>query len=392
MRVPGRFSAAVALSTSGESEVAIDEVCARLVEGFGSQPDLAVAFFTPHHVEAAARISELLRARLAPDHLVGCSASGVIGGGREIESGPGLVVWAARLPGARVQAFHLEFKASTGGGMVNGWPDAGPSASAVLMVDPFSFPLDPFLSSLRDIAEMPRVVGGVASGGTRPGSNRFLVDDQVLASGAAGFVLDGNAALEPLVSQGCRPVGRTFTVTRSERNVIYELDDATAYEGLSEVVGGLREEDSRAFRLAPQVGLAAVRSTGDLGQEGFLIRGVVGIDQESGSVAISDAAPKGMRLRFHARDSATAHEDFGNLLGLASGLYPAAAGGLLFSCTGRGATLFGAPDHDAELAQTYFPGLPIGGMFAAGEIGSVCGLPYIHGFTASLGLLVEREV
>ncbi|MBC8327944.1 MAG: FIST C-terminal domain-containing protein [Planctomycetes bacterium] len=391
MRVSGRFSAAVSLSTEADTDAALDEAATLLLAKIGAQPDLVLAFFTGHHSERAERISARVRELLAPDSLVGCSAAGVIGAGREVERGPGLVLWAARMPGARVQAFHLQFETSEGGGMVHGWPDAGDSASAVLMVDPFSFPLDPFLSSLRDIAPMPRIVGGVASSGQRPGSNRLLVNDKVVAGGAVGFVLDGAAKLEPLVSQGCRPVGRAYTVTRSERNVIYELDEAPAYDGLSEVVEGLDDGESRAFRSAPQVGLEAVKSTGDLGQEGYLIRGVVGIDQESGAVAISDAAPEGMRVRFHARDGATAHEDLGNLLGLASGLYPEAGGGLLFSCTGRGEHLFGEADHDAVLAGTYFPDLPIAGMFAAGEIGSVCGLPYIHGFTASLGLLVECQ-
>ncbi len=390
MRIPGRFAAAVALSTAPDTTEALDEVLAALRPQIGSQPDLVVVFFTPHHAAGAEQVSFRLRDGLTPDCLVGCSASGVVGGSREVEHGPGLVVWAARLPGARVQSFHLEFEGSSGG-VVHGWPMVDQSASVVLMVDPFSFPLGPFLDSLRATQPSPNLVGGVASGGSRPGANRLLVDERVVSGGAVGLALDGAASLEPLVSQGCRPVGRPFTITRSERNMIYELDSAPAYEGLSEVVGALDDDDSRAFRNAPQVGLAAVASSGDLGQEAYLIRGVVGIDQDSGVVAISDAAPEGMQLRFHARDGASAHEDFGNLLGLASGLYPEAVGGLMFTCTGRGRNLFDDPDHDARLTGTYFPELPVAGMFAAGELGSVCGKPYIHGFSASFGLLVERE-
>ena len=364
MRIPGRFAAAVALSTAPDTTEALDEVLAALRPQIGSQPDLVVVFFTPHHAAGAEQVSFRLRDGLTPDCLVGCSASGVVGGSREVEHGPGLVVWAARLPGARVQSFHLEFEGSSGG-VVHGWPMVDQSASVVLMVDPFSFPLGPFLDSLRATQPSPNLVGGVASGGSRPGANRLLVDERVVSGGAVGLALDGAASLEPLVSQGCRPVGRPFTITRSERNMIYELDSAPAYEGLSEVVGALDDAASRAFRNAPQVGLAAV--------------------------AISDAAPEGMQLRFHARDGASAHEDFGNLLGLASGLYPEAVGGLMFTCTGRGRNLFDDPDHDARLTGTYFPELPVAGMFAAGELGSVCGKPYIHGFSASFGLLVERE-
>ncbi|RMH01522.1 MAG: hypothetical protein D6702_11465 [Planctomycetota bacterium] len=390
MLVPGRFSAAVSVSTEEDTVRAVTQAVAALEAAGGGQGDLLVAFFTGHHSPRAKEISRVVRAALAPDSLIGCSAAGVIGAGREIEEGPGLVLWAARLPGARVQAFRLEFENTGEGGMVHGWPEAGDGASAALMVDPFSFPLDPFLSSLRELSPIPRIVGGVASSGRRPGANRLLYEEEVVTGGAVGVVVDGPAVLEPLVSQGCRPIGPEFRITRSERNVIYELDGEPAFQALSRIFEDLDEESSAAFRSAPQVGLAAVRSSGDLGSEGYLIRGVVGIDRESGAIAISDAAPEEMRVRFHARDGASAHEDLGNLLGLASGLYPDAAGGLLFTCTGRGESMFGRPDHDAELAGTYFPDLPIAGMFAAGEIGSVCGLPYIHGFSASLGLLRER--
>jgi small ligand-binding sensory domain FIST len=49
--------------------------------------------------------------------------------------------------------------------------------------------------------------------------------------------------------------------------------------------------------------------------------------------------------------------------------------------------LFGRPHHDAALLQELTGGgLPLGGMFCAGEIGPVGGRAFLHGFTASLAL------
>ena len=118
---------------------------------------------------------------------------------------------------------------------------------------------------------------------------------------------------------------------------------------------------------------------------------MTGINAESGAVAISDHVQEGLEIRFHARDRHSASQEYADVLGLASGLYPEANGGLLFTCTGRGEGLFGRSSHDAGMTRTYFPEMAIAGMFAAGEIGSVCGQPFIHGFSASLGLLVERN-
>ena len=39
-----------------------------------------------------------------------------------------------------------------------------------------------------------------------------------------------------MVSQGCRPYGHTLTVTRSDRNVIYEVAGAPAMECLVEQI------------------------------------------------------------------------------------------------------------------------------------------------------------
>ena len=45
--------------------------------------------------------------RLEPRNLVGCGAGGTPAGGRKVEEGPGLVVWAASLDGAGVSTMHL---------------------------------------------------------------------------------------------------------------------------------------------------------------------------------------------------------------------------------------------------------------------------------------------
>ena len=65
------------------------------------------------------------------------------------------------------------------------------------------------------------------------------------------------------------------------------------------------------------------------------------------------------------------------------------SGGLLFACNGRGTGLFGRPDHDAAATAAALGGVPVAGMFCAGEIGPVGGRTFLHGFTATLALFVE---
>ena len=62
------------------------------------------------------------------------------------------------------------------------------------------------------------------------------------------------------------------------------------------------------------------------------------------------------------------------------------AGALVFTCNGRGRSMFGVPDHDAATLEQELGGAPAAGFFAAGEIGPVGGDPFLHGFTATVAV------
>ena len=116
-----------------------------------------------------------------------------------------------------------------------------------------------------------------------------------------------------------------------------------------------------------------------------MIRNLVGIDRDNGSIAISDMAEVGQTIQFQVRDATSAREDLREILRL-EGVSPV-AGALLFSCNGRGQALFGEPNHDVGALRRAFGEIPIAGFFAAGELGPVAGRNFVHGFTASMLLL-----
>ena len=62
---------------------------------------------------------------------------------------------------------------------------------------------------------------------------------------------------------------------------------------------------------------------------------------------------------------------------------------LLFSCLGRGAHLFGRPDHDTDLFRAKVGAVPLGGFFCNGEIGPVGGATFLHGYTSAFALFRE---
>ena len=99
-------------------------------------PDLVVAFVSAHHESEYRLLPSLVRDALGDGHLLGCSAGGVIGGGRELEEQPGLSLTAAVLPGVTMST--VPSRASRRSPALA--RDAAPSF--VLIPDPFTFDAD----------------------------------------------------------------------------------------------------------------------------------------------------------------------------------------------------------------------------------------------------------
>jgi small ligand-binding sensory domain FIST len=193
--------------------------------------------------------------------------------------------------------------------------------------------------------------------------------------------------LHAVVSQGCRPIGRSFVVTKAERNVIFELGGKPALVQLREIFDALPTSEQRLVQRALHVGRVVSEYKERFEQGDFLIRNVVGIDAASGAIAIGDYIRPGQTVQFHIRDQEAADAELKQLLSAAKKKSRAQpAGALLFTCNGRGSRMFSQPHHDAAaIAQCLGP-LPLAGFFAQGELGPIGQQNFIHGFTASVAL------
>jgi small ligand-binding sensory domain FIST len=253
----------------------------------------------------------------------------------------------------------------------------------LLLADPFSFPIEDLLSWLADRHPGMPVVGAMASAAQMPGGNSLAFGRSLQRSGAVGVLLGPDVAIQPVVSQGSRPFGRPLVVTKADGNVIYELGGKPALERLiTQASSDLSEDEVEVLAAGGlQLGRVIDEHLEKFARGDFLIRNVLGTDRRTGAVAVGDVVPVGVTVQFHLRDAATADEDLSERL---AGVSADAA--LLFTCTGRGTHMFGAPDHDAAAIVEHLGPIPTAGCFAAGEIGPVAGRNFLHGFTASLAL------
>jgi small ligand-binding sensory domain FIST len=380
-----------ALSTNPEARSAAAEATLEAASSLGERhPSLAVVFASAHFAPQAEAVVDAVHEAAAPQSLAGCVAEAVIGTGKEIEAQPAVSVWLASLE-TEVRTFHCRFTKTSEDAAFSGWPRV-PAPAYLLIVDPFSFPTDLLLTSMNERAPgAPFIAGGVAGGGTGPGETRLFMDREVLDSGAVGVALSGNLEVVALVSQGCRSIGPALTVTRAEGNVIFELGGKPPVQRIQKLYASLPEHDRALMTQGLLIGRVIDEYKTDFERGDFLVRGVVGVDPDSGAIAAGEAVAVGETIQFHVRDEISADEDLRTTLKVARDKVGdrTVTGGLLFTCNGRGSRMFSTPNHDAALIASELGDPPIAGFFCAGELGPVGSKNFLHGFTASMALFAE---
>src|SRR5262249_41554419 len=356
---------------------------------------LAILFFSPHHAPAADRIASEACQLLGTTNLLGCTGESIVGNGREVEVEPALSLWLAHWPGVRLMAMHLKFERTAEGGALEGWPaelvgDWPANSFLIVLGEPFSFPADFLLERMNEDRPKIPLIGGMASGAAQPGENRLLLGPRVYAEGAAAVHVSGPVRLQTVVSQGCRPIGRPVVGTKAEPNILYQLGGKPALVQLRAIFDTLPTSEQRLVQRALHVGRVVSEYQERFEQGDFLVRNVVGIDANTGAIAIGDYLRPGQTVQFHIRDWEAADAELAQLLADAQNKCNGSpAGALLFTCNGRGTRMFPQPNHDADAVARAFGSIPLAGFFAQGEIGPIGNHNFMHGFTASIALFLS---
>lgn len=384
---------ASAVSRRDDATGAVDQVVDALQQQPIGEVDLVVVFATPQHADKIGKISARLHQAFSPGLMLGTTAEGVIGVRTELHNDAGLSVLTVSAPAAKFKPFSIDqphWRAFIDD--PKQIPDVvsidGETPKAIiLLADPYSTPIMHMLPAFNEALVQVPIVGGMSSGASQPGENRLLLDDDVRLQGAVGIAVGGDIQVDTTVSQGCRPIGQPYVITRSKRHVLLELGGRDPMQVIADEVNDLNDEDRELVR---EGGLLVGRVIDEykqrFGRGDFLIRNLMRSESGNGHIAINDTNVRvGQTIQFHLRDQQTARDDF-TLLLEAQKVFGASAGALLFSCNGRGANLFEQPNADADMVHDALGAVPMAGFFAAGEIGPVGGVNFLHGHTASLAV------
>ena len=387
-----RFASALSRKTDTEAAVRDLGDAVRLQMGSGTI-HLAFVFFSPHHSQKAELIARMIKEELSIEVCLGCSGEGVIADAEEIETAPALTLWVGCLPHVRLTPLRLAFSQIHDQIQMPGWPDTTAEPSTfILLADPFTTPVHDVLSVMTERYPNGRAVGGLAGGGRGPGDNYLLKNGEVFDSGVVGVQLSGPIEIRTVISQGCCPIGERYVVTRAEQNMVFELGGKPALNRLQEVFETLEGDGRRNAHRALHIGIAIDEHRSRFERGDFLVRNLVGADQQAGAIAIGDVVQEGQTVQFQLRDAKSASDDLHVLLAADRSKHQnPPLGALLFSCCGRGEGLFGHTHHDSRVVQERLGPIPVAGFFAQGEIGPVAGKNFLHGYTASVALFSRPD-
>lgn len=353
---------------------------------------------TPKFFPDAAQVLEVLAVHAQIPLLAGCSSTSLIAGEREIEDDAGLALGLYSLPGATLKAVRFtpeQVEEASGPAywlsetevppeQTNGW---------LCFVDPFHLDSDSWIGGWNEAYAPLPILGGLASGDWTARETQIYLNGAVFENGGVALSVGGDVTLASVISQGCTPIGHTWTITKAQGNVIHSIGNRPAYEVLTETFNELPPREQKEIHGNLFVGLVMNEYLEEFHRGDFLIRNLLGADPNSGAIAVGAWPRVGQTMQFQKRAASAGTEDIVALLERARKQLAGKAvyGGCLCSCNGRGARLFGQPNHDAAQVQRHLGPLGLAGFFCNGELGPIGERNFLHGYTASLALFVQKN-
>jgi small ligand-binding sensory domain FIST len=380
-------------------------------------PDVTLLFASAAFAGDFPELLAEARKRSGAQMLIGCSGAGIIGPEREVEDEPAISVLQLALPGANLRTIRFDqaMLDQISGSEATPVPigddpndfgegPAAPSGSPfgiepdevngwLLFADPFHMDCESLIARLSASYPGVPIMGGLASADPFERQSWVFLTDQLYTDGAVGLAIGGPYSVAPLVSQGCQPIGEPWTITATHDNWVETISNRPAASVMADTLRSLPAESQQRAQRNMLVGLAVDEYMHEFSRGDFLVRNMVGYDGETGALALGAFPRPGQTIQFQMRDAATADLDLSMLLDqLRDRIYGrGAVAAILCTCNGRGVGLFGISNHDAAAIARKLGPLPLAGLFCNGEIGPIGRRSFVHGFTASLAVIVQTE-
>jgi small ligand-binding sensory domain FIST len=379
------------ISEHPDSQTAALEVCAALETALeGSKPAALIVLASFHHTAACTLISETIRRQIQPQALIGGTAQTVFSGLMAPERRSGVVAFALEGEGLTARACLMDWtrgpaELATPEHWANLISTGTDHAATILLADPFSTDPRPILQSI-DRAVPGQIGGGLLSGSSQPGCNVLIADDVHANTGVVGLGIGGPIRCDSLVSQGCRPIGERLIVTGIQESSVVSLSGRRAADAARDAILTLNQTDRDLVSNGLRLGVAVNEFREHFGPHDFLVREIIGVDEETGALRIAERPAVGQSVQFLIRDPASAESDLDLALD-AQSLDETPPLGVLLAESG----VRGAITPDLQRLRDRLGSVPMAGLVCAGEFARGPERSVVHGASASALIFRAKE-
>jgi hypothetical protein len=328
--------------------------------------------------------------------LVGCSAAGIITQYGCDEATHSLCLTALSTPRIRFLPFvfsGLKENSHNAGeniGKLIHSLGVDPNANKLLLLFPDGLTLNAtglYKGINEGLGSSIDIVGGTSGNDFHLTTTQQICNQEVTSDGVSGLLLYGDFTYNIEVSHGSKPMGSYKTITKSEKNIIYEIDNEPAIDFLIKLIG----EDNLTDILSMNIIAIGESFEGKGYLEDTIIRAILGFDREKKSIRIGTSIAAGTRIRMTRRNRNKVKVETQNMAKrlLRRVKEPDNALFLYFNCASRGSILYGNVDEDiSNLREILGSNRDLSGFFCFGEIAPVGRENFFHNFT---GVLIGIE-
>ena len=188
--------------------------------------------------------------------------------------------------------------------------------------------------------------------------------DKVYTNAASFLLIGGPLLYSAGVDSGWIPIGKKVKVTKSENNIVYEIDNASAFDFYKYHLG---EEILDEEAIVGEYPLAVYEED----KRNFYLRGSTIIDKKAGAMTFLGNVPQGSTVQItHTTRSKIIEATKKSINSSISG-YPGSnpAVSLCFSCAARKQILGTRVGEEYMAYKNNYPELPVIGFYTYGEIG-----------------------
>lgn len=370
---------------------------------------LGFLYISDQLADDAESIFNLFKSVTGVPHWVGCTGIGVCASGQDHLNTPAISAMIGMFEEEDFKVFEFPFEDKE----TKSWIQNAQPMMIYVHGHPVSEPDLP-----HHLIQLQESTGGFVCGGLASArTHHALLADGTPQSAINGVMFKDTVAVSTALSQGCQPMGSLHTITKCEDHIIYEIDgDKTPLE--------VFESNIRAFVIkrtgqdpdeieVEEGGLAGEGPvipdhfkkvlTGEIhvafpvlgtDSQDYLVRNIIGIDPDSGGMAVTHEVAVGDHILFAHRDEKTIIEDLSSMLvkfrdrvTKERGVFAPKAG-LYVSCAGRQALRIHSeeptiePSQEMELIKEIIGEIPLTGYYASGEISKA----RLYGYTGILTL------